>query len=53
MADYLHQRFGNYVLLKLIGRGGFANVYLGRHIYLRTYAAIKVMRTSLGEQGKS
>lgn len=50
MVDYLHQRFGNYVLLKLIGRGGFANVYLGRHIYLRTYAAIKVMRTSLVEK---
>jgi serine/threonine protein kinase len=49
MVNYLHQRFGNYVLLKLIGRGGFANVYLGRHIYLRTYAAIKVMRTSLVE----
>ena len=47
MANYLNHRFGNYLLVKLIGQGGFANVYLGRHIYLGTYAAIKVMRTSL------
>lgn len=47
MVSYLNQHFGHYVLLKLIGRGGFADVYLGRHIYLRTYVAIKVMRTPL------
>ncbi len=50
MVSYLNQRFGNYVLLRLIGRGGFADVYLGRHVYLGTYAAIKVMRTRLADK---
>ncbi len=47
MVNYVNQRFGHYILLKLIGQGGFADVYLGRHIYLGTYTAIKVMKTHL------
>ena len=38
---------GNYQLLQLLGQGGFADVYLGEHIYLKTSAAIKVMRVLL------
>lgn len=41
------QQFGNYRLVRLLGRGGFADVYLGEHIYLGTSAAIKVLRTHL------
>lgn len=41
-----HQ-LGNYRLLHLLGRGGFADVYLGEHIYLETQAAIKVLHTQL------
>jgi len=44
------QRFGNYRLLQLLGRGGFAEVYLGEHIYLNTRAALKVLPTPLDEQ---
>lgn len=40
MAD--NATLGNYRLLRLIGEGGFARVYLGEHIYLKTYAALKV-----------
>ena len=47
MVSYLNQRFGHYTLLRLIGKGGFSDVYLGRHIYLGMYAAIKVMKTHL------
>jgi serine/threonine protein kinase len=36
-------RLGNYWIVNLLGRGGFANVYLGEHVSLRTPAAIKVL----------
>lgn len=41
------QQFGNYRLLRALGQGGFADVYLGEHVYLDTQAAIKVLRTQL------
>jgi len=47
MADRLGQQLGNYRLIQLLGQGGFAEVYLGRHIHLDTSAAIKVLHTSL------
>src|SRR5438067_414200 len=48
MADSsIGQRLGNYRLIKLLGHGGFADVYLGEHIYLKTQAAIKVLHTQL------
>jgi serine/threonine protein kinase len=38
---------GNYQLSKLLGHGGgFADVYLGEHVYLKTLAAIKVLHSS-------
>ncbi len=40
----LYERLGNYHLLCPIGSGGFATVYLGEHIYLKTRAAIKVLQ---------
>ena len=36
---------GNYRLVRLLGSGGFADVYLGEHVYLNTQAAIKVLQT--------
>src|SRR6266700_722682 len=47
MTDRVGQQLGNYRLLRLLGHGGFADVYLGEHLYLRTPAAIKVLRTQL------
>jgi serine/threonine protein kinase len=47
MADRIGQQLGNYRLLRLLGQGGFAEVYLGEHIYLDTTAAIKVLQTQL------
>jgi Protein kinase domain len=47
MVDYVGQQLGNYRLIRLLGEGGFAQVYLGEHIYLNTQAAIKVLRTKL------
>ncbi len=48
MPDHVGQQFGTYKLLRLLGQGGFAEVYLGEHIYLNTQAAIKIMHTHLG-----
>jgi serine/threonine protein kinase len=51
MAEYTQygvgQQIGNYSLIQLLGRGGFADVYLGEHIYLKTQAAIKILRVQL------
>ncbi|GCE26574.1 hypothetical protein KDA_20580 [Dictyobacter alpinus] len=49
MEDRIGQQLGNYKLLRLIGQGGFADVYLGEHIHLRTQAAIKILQVRLGE----
>jgi serine/threonine protein kinase len=47
MVDRVGQQLGNYRLSRLIGRGGFADVYLGEHIHLNTQAAIKVLQMRL------
>lgn len=50
MGDLAGQQLGNYRLIRLLGQGGFAEVYLGEHIYLDTQAAIKVLRTRLTDE---
>ena len=47
MGELEGRQLGNYRLTRLLGQGGFAEVYLGEHIYLDTQAAIKVLRTQL------
>ena len=47
MADRVGQQLGNYRLNRLLGQGGFAEVYQGEHVYLKTQAAIKVLHTRL------
>src|SRR5436305_2935074 len=45
------QQLGNYQLIKLLGEGGFATVYLGKHIHLKNFAAIKVLRPRFVDEG--
>ena len=47
MMQRLNSQFGNYRLLSLLGQGGFSEVYLGEHIYLKTQAAIKILTMRL------
>lgn len=49
MADRVGQQLGNYRLIRLIGRGGFADVYLGEHTYLKTHVAMKVLQTRVAD----
>jgi serine/threonine protein kinase/outer membrane protein assembly factor BamB len=50
MVDRVGQQLGNYRLTKLLGQGGFAEVYLGEHIYLKTPRAIKMLHTRRASQ---
>ncbi|GLV60345.1 hypothetical protein KDH_71650 [Dictyobacter sp. S3.2.2.5] len=45
MNTYSGQQLGNYRLIRSVGRGGFAEVYLGVHRYLETPVAIKILRS--------
>jgi serine/threonine protein kinase len=47
MPDRVGQQLGNYRLIRLLGEGGFAEVYLGEHIHLGTEAAIKILSARL------
>jgi eukaryotic-like serine/threonine-protein kinase len=47
MNDRVGQQLGNYRLLRLLGEGGQASVYLGEHVYLKSQAAIKVRHSAL------
>ncbi|HEV2580036.1 MAG TPA: serine/threonine-protein kinase, partial [Ktedonobacteraceae bacterium] len=47
MLDRSGQQFGKYRLLRLIGRGGFADVYLGEHVHLKNQSALKLLHNQL------
>jgi serine/threonine protein kinase len=47
--EIVGQCIGNYRLVKLLGSGSFANVYLGEHLHLGTYSAIKILHTRLAD----
>ncbi len=51
MSDRLGSQIGNYRLIRFLGRGGYAEVYLGEHIHLKRPAAIKVLQARLDEEG--
>lgn len=52
MTDLIGQQLGNYRLIRLLGTGRYADVYLGKHIHLERQAAIKVLHTALTVEQK-
>ncbi len=51
MADAIGQQFGHYRLIRMIGKGHAAEVYLGEHVRMLTQAAVKVFQAHLaGEE---
>ncbi|MDQ6643383.1 MAG: protein kinase, partial [Chloroflexota bacterium] len=49
-SNRVGEQLGNYRILRLLGRGGFAEVYLGEHVYLHSYAALKVLQIVLNDE---
>jgi serine/threonine protein kinase len=47
MLDRVGQQLGNYRLLRQLGAGAFASVYLGEHQYLERPAAVKVLHMQM------
>ncbi len=49
MTDRIGKQLGNYLLLRVLGKGGFATVFLGEHVHLGTPAALKVLQAQLAQ----
>ncbi len=49
-SNLVNRLLGNYRLIQRLGRGGFAEVYLGEHIHLKTLVAVKVLLTQLTQE---
>lgn len=47
MGSRVGEILGNYRLIRLLGDGGFAEVYLGEHLHLGSLSALKVLHASL------
>lgn len=47
MNDLAGKYMGNYRIIRLLGKGGFAEVYLGEHRYLNKQVAMKFLHTQL------
>src|SRR5690242_10434218 len=52
MSETDGQHIGNYAVIRLLGKGGYAEVYLGQHRYLKTEAAIKIFPSFTTEEDR-
>ncbi len=53
MHDLTGQQLGKYRLLQSLGAGGYAQVYLGEHIHLKTKFAVKVLDELLNQDAQA
>ena|SRR2546425_37277 len=47
MAERVGQQYGDYRLIRSLGKGTFSNVYLGEHTCSRNQAAVKILKMQL------
>ena len=47
MIEQVEQQLGSYRLIRRLGKGACADVYLGEHLYLNTPVAVKVLHSRL------
>ena len=47
MIEQIEQQLGSYRLIRRLGKGACADVYLGEHLYLNTPVAVKVLHSRL------
>ena len=52
MADLSGHQIGDYRLIRLLGKGSSAEVYLAEHIHLARLVAIKLLHTHLPDQAR-
>jgi serine/threonine protein kinase len=50
MTDHVGRRFGDYHLIRSLGKGSFAKVYLGTHTTLGKQVAVKVLHACLANE---
>ena len=50
MSQRIGQQVGTYRLLRVLGEGGFATVYLGEHLHLGRLAALKLLHFSFSPE---
>jgi predicted ATPase/serine/threonine protein kinase/DNA-binding CsgD family transcriptional regulator len=53
MTDRIGYPLGNYRLMRLLGQGGFAEVYLGEHVHLKSHAAVKLLHAMLKDEDRA
>ncbi len=53
MSDLTGQQLGKYRLLQSLGVGGYAQVYLGEHMHLKTKFAVKVVEEMLNQEAQA
>ena len=47
MIEQVEQQLGSYRLIRRLGKGACADVYLGEHLYLNTPVAVKILHSRL------
>ena len=50
MDAYTGRQIGHYRILRRLGTGSFATVYLAEHLYIEKLAAIKILHIAMNEQ---